>query len=132
MKLDLSRMVAGGAAVCLATWFALAAAAGNVGLQRSISKGGVTLFELPSVLVLVALVAIAVAFVAAKRLDLTAPQLVVAVLVGDLVAGLVLAPLAVGELEPNHAPLAFAAVSVMGVQPVAAFVGAWAGRRAAT
>ena len=132
MKLDLSRTVAGGTAVCLATWSALAAAAGNVGLQRSISKGGITLFELPSVLVLVALVAIAVAFVAAKRLDLTAPQLVVAILVGDLVAGLVLAPLAVGELEPNHAPLVSAAVSVMGLQPAAAFVGAWAGRRAAT
>ena len=131
MKLNLSRVIAGGAAVCLASWFALAAAAGNVGLQRSISKGGVSLFELPSVLVLVALAASAVAFVAAKRLDLTAPQLVLAVLVGDLVAGLVLAPLAVGELEPIHAPLVFAAVSVMGLQPAAAFVGAWAGQRVA-
>lgn len=124
-------MLAGGAAVCLATWSVLAATAGNVGLQRSIARGGITLLELPSVVLLVALVAVAVAFVAAKRLDLTAPQLVAAVLIGDLFAGLILAPLAVGELEPIHAPLVFAAVSVMGLQPAAAFVGAWAGLRLA-
>ena len=131
MKVDLSRLVAGGAVVCLATWLALAAAAGNVGLQRSISKGALTLFEVPSVVLLVPLVGAAVAFVTARRLVLTAPQLAGAVLAGDLFAGIVLAPLAVGELEPIHAPLVIAAVAVMGLQPAAVFVGAWAGFRQA-
>jgi hypothetical protein len=131
MKVDFRRLIVGGSAVCLASWLALAATAGNVGLQRSISKGAFTLFELPTVIVLVAVVAAAVAFVVARQLHLTAFQLVVAVLVGDLFAGLVLAPLAIGEIEPVHAPLVVAAVSVMGLQPAAAFIGAWAGRRGA-
>ncbi|TAJ99624.1 MAG: hypothetical protein EPO36_11240 [Chloroflexota bacterium] len=131
MKIDWRRLIVGGSAVCLASWLALAATAGNVGLQRSISKGGISLFELPTVIVLVAVVAAAAGFVAARQLRLSAPKLVAAVLVGDLFAGLVLAPFAIGELEPIHAPLVVAAVSVMGLQPAAAFVGAWAGRKAA-
>ena len=120
------RMAAAGAAVCLASWLVLTVAAGNVGLQRSISKGAVTLLELPIAVVAVALTSFAVAFVLAPRLRLAAIPVLLAVLVGDAFAGLVLAPLAVGELEPIHAALVFAAVTVLGLQPAAAFLGAWA------
>jgi hypothetical protein len=126
MKLDASRLAIGSAAVCLGTWFALAESAGNVGLQRSISKGAMTLFEHPLVVVFVALTAFVLAFVSATWLRLGGVQLLAGVLIGDLFAGLVLAPLAVGELEPIHAPLVFAAVSLLGVQPAVAFAGAWA------
>jgi hypothetical protein len=126
MKLDVSRVAAGSTAVCLATWLALAGTAGDVGLQRSISKGAVTLFEQPLVVVVVALMAFAIAFASARRLAVGAVELLVGVLIGDLIAGLVLAPLAIGELEPIHAPLVFAAVSLLGVQPAAAYLGAWA------
>ena len=112
--------------MCLGTWLALAAAAGNVGLQRSISKGAVTLFEQPLVVVIVGLVAFGLAFVSARRLRISGVQILVGTLIGDLFAGLVLAPIAIGELEPIHAPLVLAAVSLLGLQPGAAFAGAWA------
>jgi FtsH-binding integral membrane protein len=121
------RLAAGSAAVCLSTWIALAATAGGVGLQRSISKGAVTLFEEPLVPVVVGLVAFVLAYLSARLLRVSAPQVLVGVLVGDLIAGLVLAPIAIGELEPIHAPLVIAAVSVLGIQPAAAFGGAWLG-----
>ena len=130
MKRDLVRLVAGSAAVCLASWFTLAAAAGGVGLQRSIPKGAATLLlEQPVAVVLVAVAAFGVAYVSARRLGVGSLPLLVGVLLGDAFAGLVLAPLAVGELEPIHAPLVWAAVSILGVQPAAAFAGAWAASR---
>jgi hypothetical protein len=125
MSRDLLRLAAGSAAVCLASWLVLQATAGDVGLQRSISKGAVTLFELPIAILGVTLSAFAVAFVTAARLRLAPHLLLIGVIIGDAVAGLVLAPLAVGELEPVHAPLVFAAVSVLGLQPAAALAGAW-------
>jgi hypothetical protein len=125
MKTHGLRIAAASAAICLLTWVALAATAGNVGLQRSISKGAITLFEQPQIVVVVALVALALGYASAKLLRLSAVQLVVGVLVGDLLAGLVLAPLAIGELDPIHAPVVFAAVSLLGVQPVAVVAGAW-------
>ena len=125
MNINVARLAAGSGAVCLFTWIALAATAGNVGLQRSISKGALTLFEQPQVVVVVGLLSFGLAYAGVKLLHLSAVQLLVGVLVGDLFAGLVLAPLAVGELEPIHAPLVIAAVSLVGVQPAAAFAGAW-------
>lgn len=128
MKREVARVAVGSSAVCLVSWLAFAVAAGGVGLQRSISKGAVTLFEQPLVVVFVALAAFAIAFVGAKRLRLNGVQLLVGVMIGDLIAGLILAPIAIGELEPIDAPLVFAAVALFGVQPVAAFAGAWAAR----
>jgi hypothetical protein len=121
-----SRLAVGSAAVCFGTWLALAATAGNVGLQRSISKGPTALFEQPAVVAVVAVVAFALALGSSRLLRLDPVQLSVGVVVGDLLAGLVLAPLAVGELEPIHAPLVIAAVSLLGIQPLAVVVGAWA------
>jgi hypothetical protein len=126
MKADRRRVAAGSVAVCIATWLALAAAAGGVGLQRSISKGALTLFEHPLTIVIVAVMALAVGYLSAVRLRIAPTPMLAGVLIGDLAAGLILAPIAIGELEPIHAPLVVAAVSVLGVQPAAAFVGAWA------
>ncbi len=117
------RLAVGSAAVCLGTWLALLTA-GNTGLQWSITKGAPTLFEQPLVVALVAATGFVIAYVCANRLDLAPWPLFVGVLVGDAIAGLVLAPIAIGELEPIHAPLVFAAVSALGVQPAAALAGA--------
>lgn len=125
MKNENIRTFIAGGVVCLASWLALAVGAGDVGLQRSISRGATSLFETPTAVIFVALVAAVGAGALAGMLRTSPTRLLVAVLIGDLVAGLVLAPLAVGELEPIHAPLVFAAVSVLGVQPAAAFLGAW-------
>ena len=128
MNQPLVRLVAASGVVCLATWLALLAA-GNVGLQRSISRGAQTLFEQPLVVALVAATAFVVAYVMANRLGVSAGSLLVGILVGDAIAGLVLAPLLIGELEPIHAPLVVAAISVLGVQPAAAVAGAHFGQR---
>lgn len=118
------RLVVGTAIVCLASWLALASAAGGIGLQRSISKGAATLFtEQPIAVILVGATAFAVALVVTRVLEVRPLPLFAGIFAGDLVAGVVLAPLAIGELEPIHAPLVVAAVSVLGVQPVAALAG---------
>ena len=101
----------------------------QTGLQWPISKGASTLYEQPLVVALAAATGFAIAYVCAKRLHLPAFPLLVGVLLGDAFAGLVLAPIAVGELEPIHAPLVFAAVSALGVQPAAALAGATIARR---
>jgi hypothetical protein len=129
MNKELLRLAAGSAAVCLASWFVLLLTAGNVGLQRSISKGAFSLFELPAVVAGVTATAFAIAFIGAATMRLGSIPLLVGVLIGDAFAGLVLAPLAVGELEPIDAPLVFAAVTVVGLQPAAALAGAWAANR---
>lgn len=123
MRQRLLRLVAASSAVCLGTWLALLSA-GDIGLQRSISQGALTLFEQPLAVGLVAAMGFAIAYLSAKRLRLSAVPLVIGVLLGDAFAGLVMAPIAIGELEPIHAPLVFAAVSLLGVQPAASLAGA--------
>jgi hypothetical protein len=126
------REAAGAAVVCMASWLGLALGAGNVGLQRSISKGPLTLLEQPAAIVLVAVLAFATAALLVVNVRTARPgRLVVAVLLGDVVGAVVLAPLAVGELSPLNAPIVFLALAVLGVQPIAAFAGAWAGRQIA-
>lgn len=126
MRSTIVRLALASAAVCIASWLALAATAGGVGLQWSISRGAMSLLENPAVIAGVSVTTLAVAYFSAAGLRVAAVQLVIGVLVGDLFAGLVLAPIAVGELEPIHAPLVFAAVAVVGLQPAAALIGAWA------
>ena len=92
--------------------------------------GPVTLLELPLALVL----AVALAFVAALGLSRLAGgipplQVVAWVLVGDLFCAAVLAPLAVGELGVLDAPVVFAAITALGLQPLAALAGAWVAGR---
>ena len=126
------RLTFGSGIVCVATWFALQLGAGNVGLQRSISKGAISLVEQPAALILVAVAGLVTAYAVTRMFRLQPIPLLVGVLLGNAFAGIVLAPIAVGELEPIDAPLVFAAVSVLGLQPAAAFLGSWlAARRAA-
>ena len=122
----------GSGIVCLATWFALQLGAGNVGLQRSISKGAISLIEQPAALILVAVAALVTAYAVTRIFRLRPIPLLIGVLLGDAFAGIVLAPIAVGELEPIHAPLVFAAVSVLGLQPAAALLGSWLAARPAS
>jgi hypothetical protein len=123
-----TREAGSAAVVCVATWGALGVGAGNTGLQRSISAGALSLFERPLAVALVAAVAFGSASLLVALLPGVRPSRLLAwILAGDLIAGLVLAPLLIGELEPVHAPLVVAAVAVAGVQPLAAVVGALAG-----
>ena len=132
------RLVIGSGLVCVVSWLALAGGAGNVGLQRSISKGAASLVDYPLALVLVALTALVASFVVTRLWRLRPRDLVIGVLIGDALAGVALAPLLIGELEPIHAPLVFAAVTALGLQPAGALIGAWlatrsvAGPRSAT
>ncbi len=124
------RTAAIGAVVCLASWLGLRAGAGYVGLSRSVAVSPLTLLEVPMALVL----ASALAFLAALGLTRLAGgirplQLMAWVLAGDLIGAAVLAPLAIGELEVVHAPIVFAAISALGMQPLAAAAGAWAAGR---
>ena len=119
--------------VCLFSWLGLLVGAGNVGLQRSVAIGPVTLLEVPIALVLAAVLAFVASFVlsrlAAEPRPLHPLRVMAWVLVGDLIGAALLAPLAIGELEVIHAPTVFAAIAALGLQPLAAAAGAWAAGR---
>ena len=89
--------------VCLFSWLGLLVGAGNVGLQRSVAIGPVTLLEVPIALVLAAVLAFVASFVlsrlAAEPRPLHPLRVMAWVLVGDLIGAALLAPLAIGELE---------------------------------
>ncbi len=118
--------------VCLVSWGGLFLGAGNIGLQRSVAVGPGTLVEVPLGLILAAALAFLAAFtllVLARTPQIVPWHLVVAVIVGDMVGALILAPLAVGELTPLNAPIVFLALAALGAQPMAAFLGAHTARR---
>jgi hypothetical protein len=118
-------------AVCGASWVGLLVGAGNVGLQRSVAIGPLTLVEHPLALVLAGALACVVSFVATavRRPDRLSPlRLAAAVVAGDAIGAIVLAPLAVGELTPLNAPVVFVVLAVLGLQPLAAVAGAAAAR----
>ncbi len=118
--------------VCLVSWGGLFLGAGNVGLQRSVAVGPGTLVEVPLGLILASALAFLAAFtllVLARTPQIVPWHLVVAVIVGDMVGALILAPLAVGELTPLNAPIVFLALAALGAQPMAAFLGAHTARR---
>ena len=121
------RLAITAALVCAVSWIGLLIGAGNIGLQRSVAISPLTLFELPLALVLSA----ALAFVTAAlpgwldRSSAPAPgRLVGGVLIGDILGAVVLAPILIGELEVIHAPVVFASITALGLQPLAAFLGA--------
>jgi hypothetical protein len=127
----LSTSAAAGA-VCVASWLVLWVAAGDIGLQRSVAVSPLTLFEVPLALVLVPGIAAAIAWAAARLTGAGRAwplHLGVAVLVGDLFGAAVLAPALVGELEAIHAPVVFAVITALGLQPAAAMLGAWLATR---
>ena len=113
--------------VCLASWVGLAVGAGNVGLQRTISTGPSALLESPLAIVLSTSLAFATAIALSRgRGDARADRwiLVGAVLVGDAIGAVVIAPALIGELEVANAPVVFAVLATLGLQPLAAALGA--------
>jgi hypothetical protein len=130
MEAPMRDLVAGGG-VAVVSWLCLAIGLGNVGLQRSVALGPLTLLESPMTLVLIATSTFGMAFVVAQTMaGLRPSRLIAVVLVADLVGALVLAPIAVGELRPSDAPVVFVVLTALGVQPVLAWLGAaYAGRR---
>ena len=122
------RIAAVSSLVCVASWLGLLIGASNVGLQRSVAVGPLTLLELPLALGLAAGLAFLTAWLPAQLRPMSplAPlPLVGGVLVGDLIGAVVIAPIVIGELEVIHAPVVFAAITALGLQPLAAFLGAW-------
>jgi len=121
------RLVLFGFIVAVPPWVVLGTLAGNEGLQRSIAKGAWTLLtERPHAGLAVAVTTLGLAWLAAPLLRGRTPLLApIAVLAWNLLAGLVVAPIAIGELEPGHAPLVVAATTVCGLTLVAAWSGAW-------
>ena len=121
------------ALVCGASWIGLWIGAGWVGLSRSVAVSPLTLVEVPLGPLFAAIAAFVIGWLPG-RLDrmsgLDPVRLVAAVLIGDVVGAAVLAPILVGELEVIHAPIVFASITALGLQPLAAFVGAWLWRRA--
>lgn len=125
------RTLVGAGAVCAASWLGLLIGAGNVGLQRSVSIGPLTLVEHPLAIVLATGMAFIVALGASTLGGASRPRLLslmAGILAGDGIGALLLAPLAVGELTPFDAPVLFVALAVLGLQPLAALAGAAAPR----
>ncbi len=127
------RIAFGAALVCAASWIGLWIGAGWIGLSRSVAVNPLTLVEVP----LGPLFGGVAAFVAAwlpGRLEARSAhdpiRLLAAVLVGDVIGAAVLAPFVIGELEVIHAPIVFASITALGLQPLAVLVGARLSRRA--
>ena len=125
-----------GISVCIATWLTMAAMLGNVGLQRSVAIGPGTLFERPLVIVAVLIVGGAVAAVVTRGLALDGRHVLSAVastVALDVGGSVVLAPLAVGELDISDWRRVVVVISLFGAQPAAAALGVViAARRRAT
>lgn len=125
------RTLVSAALVCAASWVGLLVGAGNVGLQRSVSIGPLTLFEHPLAIVLATGAAFVVALAATAFRGSSSSRplgLVGAVLAGDAIGAVILAPLAVGELTPLNAPVVLVALAVVGLQPLAVLAGTAAPR----
>jgi hypothetical protein len=120
------RLGAFGLLVAVPSWLALLLG-GNVGLQRSITGGAWTLlFERPAVGLGAIAIAFATAFAAWPLVRGRSPLAAAFAVTGwNLVAGLLLAPLAIGELEPAMAGLVLGATTVCGLTVLAAWLGAW-------
>ena len=122
------RIAAVSSLVCVASWIGLLIGAGNVGLQRSVAIGPLTLLELPLALGLATILAFLAAWLPARfgpTRAFSPLPLLGGVVAGDLIGAVILAPFLVGELELIRAPVVFAAITALGLQPLAAFLGAW-------
>jgi len=124
-----------GTIVCAASWLLFAEGAGNVGLQRAVSRGpALLLWEHPMAVPLLLGTAFLVSYSLVRWLlpRVTAIHAAAWVLAGDLFGSIVLAPVLVGELEPVNAPIVFATISFFGLQIAAAASGAWLATRIRT
>ena len=110
--------------VCIGSWIGLLLGAGNVGLQRSVGIGPLTLLEAPLALTVSAGLALGAAWLGGGGAS-SPLRILIAVLAGDFIGAVLLAPVLIGELEIIHAPTVFVAISALGLQPLAACIGAW-------
>ncbi len=128
------KALAFGGLVCIASWVGLAIGAGNVGLQQSVSRDPVffaTTYPLAIVLSLAAAFAAALIHARVQRTPRSFALIgALAVLVGDVMASFLVAPLLVGELEMKHGFIVLLATSLCGLQIAAAWLGAFVGARA--
>ncbi|MDQ3555013.1 MAG: hypothetical protein M3395_11520, partial [Chloroflexota bacterium] len=129
--MTLIKALAFGALVCLASWAALAIAAGDVGLQHSVSRDPVffaVTYPLAIALSLAAAFTAAFTFTRIQRTPRAFALLgALAVLLGDVVAGFLVAPVMVGELGIEHGFIVLLAISLYGLQLAAAWLGAFLG-----
>ena len=129
--MTLIRALAFGAIVCIASWAGFAIGARDVGLQQSISRDPVffaTTYPLAIVLSLLAAFATALIFVRVQRAARSFALFgALAVLSGDVVASFLVAPVLIGELEVQHGLIVLRAISQLGLQVVAAWLGALLG-----
>jgi hypothetical protein len=107
---------------------ALGVGAGNIGLQQSLRLdpvGFATNYPIAVVLSLAAALTVAWLFARTQRTSRRfAFAGALAVLLGDAAASFVVAPVLVGELEPEHGVIVLVAISLFGSQIVAALAGA--------
>lgn len=112
---------------CVTSWTGLAIGAGDIGLQRSVAVSPLTLLEVPYGLGLATVMAFAATWLP-SRLGGSSVESPIGVLAGVMLGGMfgavVLAPILIGELEVIHAPVVFAAITALGLQPLAAWLGA--------
>jgi hypothetical protein len=129
--MTLVRVLSFGAIVCIASWAGFATAAGNVGLQQSISRDPVffaTTYPLAIVVSLAAAFTTALILARMQRAPRSfALYGALAVLSGDVVASFLVAPVVIGELEVQHGLIVLLAISQLGLQVVAAWLGALLG-----
>jgi hypothetical protein len=119
------------ALACVVSWIGLWIGAGYIGLSRSVAVSPLTLVEVPLALAVASAVAFVIAWLPGRLDPASAPRpawLLGGVLIGDVFGAAVLAPLLIGELEVIHAPIVFAAITALGLQPLAALLGAWLSR----
>jgi hypothetical protein len=126
-----------GVAVCLASWAAFRAGAGSMGLQQSVTRYALDPLGFaashPVAVAATTVIAFLVAYLFARVAHTSgsfARLAVGAVLLGNLVAAFVAAPLMVGELTVEWGPVVFLAISLYGLQPLAAWAGARLGATA--
>ena len=132
--MTLIRALAFGAIVCIASWAGFAIGARDVGLQQSISRDPVffaTTYPLAIVVSLAAAFTTALILARMQRAPRSfALYGALAVLSGDVVASFLVAPVVIGELEVQHGLIVLLAISQLGLQVVAAWLGAlWGAER---
>lgn len=128
------RAAAIGFVAAVASWLTLAVSLGDVGLQRSVAIGPLTLLEQwPALVAMLAVNAAAVAglvwvFAVERRGSLS---VVIGSLAANAFGGFILAPVLVGELEPQHGFTVLSVITGLGIAPLGSLAAAVAvGRRA--
>lgn len=131
----LIKALAFGALVCIASWVGLAIGAGQVGLAHSVTRDPLFFATTYPLAILLSLTAAFVAAITFARVARTSRSFALTgalmVLLGDVVASFLIAPLAIGELEFQHGFIVLSAISLYGLQIAVAWLGATLGAQEA-